>query len=249
MAILGYNKFNLAKLLETRGLAGWLEIATYNLEAPAKQRIAHEIGTHYAEAVDAHKAAGETEFSAQSKALSDLGDPRVAAVNFQKSYLTGFEATWLKAWETKAAKPLFSYSMLVWDMMPLAALALLYPHPQWTANFRSLAMLVMMAYAVFRLLPRLLCGMTLPRINFLRALALSSSVAGVAVGFAFASFSYTHRDNHGFFGFFSTFNATFLFYFWGFSVNPGFRIWNKLRKTAVTAESWPGKSPEKIVSS
>src|SRR5579863_7417708 len=99
MAILGYKNntvfirdFGLTEWLKTRGLAGWLEIATDGLEAPARQRIANQIGCHYAEAIHLHLAEGEPECSAQSTALAELGDPQKAALNFRKSHLTEYEA-------------------------------------------------------------------------------------------------------------------------------------------------------------
>src|ERR1700722_7748915 len=124
MAILGYNKFDLAKWLETRGLAGWLEIATQDLQAPDKQRIAHEIEAHYAEAVSTHMEAGEPELSAQVKALADLGDPRVAARNFNESHLTEPQAKSMQWMGRRAAQPLFCFQMLLWDILPLGGFLL-----------------------------------------------------------------------------------------------------------------------------
>ncbi|HEV7924925.1 MAG TPA: hypothetical protein VGR14_06195 [Verrucomicrobiae bacterium] len=246
MAILGYDKFNLLKLLETRGLAGWLEIATDDLEAPAKQRIVREIEAHYAEAVSAHLAAGETEHSAQSTALAELGDPRVATVNFQKRYLTVSEAKWMHSWERIAGTPLFSSSMVCWDIMPFAALALLYPYPQWIINFRLLAFAALIAYPVFRLIPRVLRSWLVPRTHFFRALALWSCLPLTAVGLAFALFVYTQHDSRGFFDYVRIFNAAFFFYFWGFNRNPGWRVLFKLRKTvAISGEETP---PNQMIS-
>ncbi len=249
MAILGYNKLDLAKWLEKRRLAGWLEIATDDLEPLAIQRIAHEIETHYAEAVSAHVATGQPEVSAQDTALAELGDPRVAAANFKKTYLTASEAEWMQAWERIAAKPLYLSSMLRWDLMPVAALALLFPHPRWIINCRLLALVVLMAYSVFRLIPRLLCSRILPRSNFRRALALSSSLPLLFLGLYFALFIYAHRDvTRGFFDVFDIFLAAYLFYFWSFSRNPGWRIWNKLCNPVSTAQAENGTPPNPIIS-
>src|SRR5580658_3727668 len=140
MAILGYKNNNRAKpirafgiteWLETRGLAGWLEIATDGLEASARQRIANEIGVHYAEAVSAHQATGETEHSAQATALAELGDPQEAALNFQKSHLTEFEAKSLNWMERTAGKPLFSFRALPLDVIPLVGFVLLFSRVRW----------------------------------------------------------------------------------------------------------------------
>ena len=249
MAILGYDKFDLVKWLETRHLAGWLEIATRNLEAPAKQRIAHEIEAHYAEAVNAHTAAGKPEFSAQDTALAELGDPRVAAVNFEKTYLTASEAKWMQSWERIAATPLSSSSMLRWDITPLVALPFLYPNPQSFINFRFIAVVVLMAYAVLRLIPRSLGAIKLRRIHFLQALALWSCLPLVALGWGFGTFSYTHRDTtRVFFDFLGIVNAAFLTCFWGFYRNAGWRIWNKLRKTVAAPEHRDATPPSQIIS-
>jgi hypothetical protein len=224
MAILGQNKVDLAKWLEARRLERWLEIATENLEAPDKERVAREIEAHYAEAVTAHIAAGEPDLSAQDAALEELGEPKAAAANFQKSYLTGCEAKWMHSWETIAAKPLFSSAMLWWDIMPFAALAFLYPHPQWIIDFRLLATVVLVAYSIFRLIPRLLCARILPRIYFRRTLALWSSMPLVMLGLGFTLLTYQHRDTLG------ILMAAYIFFYYRYQMNPGFRIWNKLRK-------------------
>src|SRR5580658_2613790 len=146
MAVLGYDKFNLAKWLETRGLAGWLEIATDGLEAPARQRIANEIGVHYAEAVNAHLAAGDAELAAQSTALAELGDPQKAAVNFQKSNLTDSQAKSMQWMERTATKPLFSVRMLPLDLIPLAGLVFVWLPLRQIFSSRLLAVGVLMAY-------------------------------------------------------------------------------------------------------
>jgi hypothetical protein len=181
MAILGYKNntrahpiraFGMAEWLETRGLAGWLEIATDGLEASAQQRIANEIGAHYADAVSAHLASGEAEHSAQAAAVADLGDPQRAALNFRKSHLTEFEAKSMKWMDRTAAKPLFSIRALPLDVIPLVGFTLIFfrarriSRPLMDSHF--FAGLVIMAYIGFRLIPRLLCARTLTRNSFLR---------------------------------------------------------------------------------
>jgi hypothetical protein len=249
MAILGYSKFDLPKWLEQRRLAGWLEIATADLEASAKQRITQEIEAHYGEALKSHVEAGEHEYSAQDSALADLGDPRVAATNFKKTYLTGSEAEWLQAWERSARTPLFSASMLWWNIMALGALALLYPPSPWYVNSRYLALMALLTFAVYRLIPRLFCASIAPRIKFLKALALLSFLAGMAPGLAFGLAIISNRDqSRVFFDILTIFNAAFLFYFWGFYRNTGWRIWNKLRKTVATPEPRDATPPNQIIS-
>ncbi len=238
MAILGYKNsnrahsiraFGLAEWLDTRGLAGWLEIATDGLEEPARQRIADEIGVHYAEAVSAHLAAGEPELSAHSAALANLGDPTEAAQNFQKSHLTELEAKSLKWIERTAAKPLFSFRALPLDSIPLAAVALFLWPLHW--NFRPLidnhffASCMLAAYTGFRLIPRILCTRTLTHNSFLRALSLSYLITSLVLVFSFALVIYVQEPGPA-----GALNAVFISLIYGYRLNPGFQIWIKLRK-------------------
>jgi hypothetical protein len=229
MAILGYKNssfftrsFGLEEWLKTRGLAGWLEIATDGLEAPGRQRVAHEIAAHYAEAISAHLAAGEPETSAQATALAELGDPQEAALNFQKNHLTAAEAKQLKWMEWLAAKPFFSFWMPVLDIIPFAGFALLCSNSHWDFNVRLFAIPVLVAYVGARLIPRLLGTRPLPRESFLKGLVLSNLIAIVSLSFGYALIMY--MPDH------DAFAAVLVIYIWGFSLNPMFRIWNKLRK-------------------
>ncbi|HEV7924924.1 MAG TPA: hypothetical protein VGR14_06190 [Verrucomicrobiae bacterium] len=237
MAILGYKNskqfvraFGLAEWLETRGLAGWLEIATDGLEAPARQRIANEIEVHYAEAVGAHLAAGEPELSAQSTALAELGDPQEAAVNFQKRHLTESEAKSLKWMERTATKPLFSFRALPLDIIPLAAVALfLYHSVQWNSrnelDSHFFAGLALVAYVGYRLIPRLLASRTMPRNTFRKEIALCYLVTFPAVFLPMWLIS-CMQDG----GILGDINRVLFVYLYGFRFNPGFRVWKKLRK-------------------
>ena len=246
MAILGHNnrlrfirEFGLAEWLNTRGLAGWLEIATDKLDAPAKQRIAREIEVHYAEAVHDHMAAGEAELSAQATAMLELGDPTVAALSFQKSHLTESEAKSIKWMEWAAAKPLFSFWALLLDGIPLGGVALLLSHlhgnPRDLLDFHFFASLVLVSYAGFRLIPRLLCARTLPRTSFIKGLALSIWLTDVALVSCYALFIYTRIHNvyvGGFFGLYLVLLHTF-------RRNSPSRIWNKLRKMGDARNELP----------
>jgi hypothetical protein len=236
MAILGYKNsrqyirgFGLAEWLATRSLEGWLELATDGLEVPARQRVANEIGAHYAESVSAHLAAGEPELSAQATALAELGDPQEAALNFQKSHLTKSEAKSLERIEKLAAKPLFSFRTLPLDIIPLAGFALLFshvnPNSRLLLDAHFFAGFVLVAYAGFRLIPRLLCARTMPRNSFLRKLALCYLVSSVALLVPIALIPYMEHPSIS-----SAGNAAFIFFLYGCAFNPGFRIWNKLRK-------------------
>jgi hypothetical protein len=245
MAILGYknsNKFirdfGLAEWLKTRGLAGWLEIAADQLEAPASQRISSEIGAHYAEAVGVHLAEGEPESSAQSTALAELGDPQKAALNFRKSHLTEREAKSMKSMEWIAAKPFFSFWALLIDGIPLGGVALFFSylhrnHP-FLLDFQFLVGLVFLTYVGFRLIPRLLCVLT-PRRNCLRReLALCQLTTHVA--FVLGVSLVPPLQDHDVF---SIFNAVFLFFIYGCGFKPVFSIWNKLRKMDDRQNDFP----------
>jgi hypothetical protein len=238
MAILGYKNnnrahqtraFGMAEWLETRGLAGWLEIATDSLEEPAQQRIANEIGAHYAEAVSAHITAGAPGQSAQASALAELGDPVAAALNFKKSHLSEVQAKSIKWMERAAVNPLFSVRALPFESIPVAAVALSFYSWHW--DFRPflgnhfLAGLLLVAYAGFRLIPRLLCARSLPRNSFLRGLALSYLITGVALTLPFALIIYMQDPGAS-----GAFDASFICLLYGHSLNPGFQIWKKLRK-------------------
>jgi hypothetical protein len=247
MAILGYKNntrahpiraFGMAEWLETRGLAGWLEIATDGLEASAQQRIANEIGVHYAEAVSAHLAPGETELSAQATALADLGDPQEAALNFRKSHLTEFEAKSLNWMERTAGKPLFSIRALLLDVIPVVGLVLLLSRVRWISRplleSHFFAGLVIVAYAGFRLIPRLLCAGNRPRYSFFRGLALSYFMTTVAITLNLALIIYMQDQN-----FLSAFDAFFICFLYGYRLNPGFQIWIKLRKMGDEQKDLP----------
>ena len=66
----------------------WLEIATYDLVAPAKERIRSEIEAHYAEAVANHLARGVSQAEAEMAALAELGSAPAAAKKFSKQFLS-----------------------------------------------------------------------------------------------------------------------------------------------------------------
>jgi hypothetical protein len=72
-------------------LAEWLEIATEGLAVPGRQRVRREIGSHFAQAVKAHMAEGESEPVAEINALEELGDAKTARRNFRKRHLTNEE--------------------------------------------------------------------------------------------------------------------------------------------------------------
>jgi hypothetical protein len=69
-------------------LAEWLEIATDGIAAAGRERVCREIGAHFAQAVKAHLAEGESEPVAEINALEELGDAKAAQRNFRKRHLT-----------------------------------------------------------------------------------------------------------------------------------------------------------------
>jgi hypothetical protein len=82
------------KVPPPKNLGQWLEIATYDLVAPAKERIRTEIEAHYAEAVADHMAhEGVSKADAETAALAELGDAPAAAKKFRKQYLTESEVS------------------------------------------------------------------------------------------------------------------------------------------------------------
>jgi hypothetical protein len=232
MAMLGYKHSylftgdsGLSEWLKTRGLAGWLEIATDGLEATAKQRIAHEIEIHYAEAVNDHMAAGEPELSAQITALEELGDPQVAAVNFRKSHLTESQAKSMKSMEWTADKPFFSFWAVLLDIGPLSAFVFFCVFP--IAGSRLLAVATLVAYAGLRVVPRLLYFATLPRPSFIRGLALSVLLTEVALSCWMTLFAYTIINHNIYVG---GGRGLYMFLITNIKSNSPLRIWNKLRK-------------------
>lgn len=238
MAILGYKKSaavrenELAQFLKARGLAGWLELATEGLESTAKCRIAHEIEAHCTEAIADHIAAGQSAQTAQSTALLELGNPLAAAENFQRTYLTVFEArsTWFMEWA--ASKPFLSFWVLLLDVAPVFAVVFFSVYFHQSFRLRLLALTILVVYLGWRLIPRLLCSRTLPRYALIKRLAFLRFLANIAFTICYSLFMYTiHHD---------IFSGVFLGLNLLLALNGGMRsplrIWNKVRKMADTAE-------------
>ncbi|HEX3719213.1 MAG TPA: permease prefix domain 1-containing protein [Verrucomicrobiae bacterium] len=232
MAILGdknsslaFRDVGLTEWWKTCGLPGWLEIATNGLEAAAKQRIAQEIEAHFAEAISDHLRAGESEPSAQEMALKELGDPQVAARNFQKSHLTESDGKAIRWMEWSAAKPFFSFGML--DAIPLAGFALLWLRGRQTPYVRIAAIFLLVTYVGCRLIPRLLYTMRLSRTSFIKGVTLSAFLTDTACGICLAMFFYTLCQNIYVSGFFGLFNVLLP----NLKSSSSLRIWNKLRKS------------------
>lgn len=237
MAILGYKnrsitirKFGFVEFLKTHGLAGWLEIATDGIEASAKQRIASEIESHYAEAVNSHIAEGESQESARSIALAELGDPHKAAVNFRKSHLTERETFYLNQLEWIAAKPFLSFWALLLDGIPFALTTVFFfltnGDSHSTLGLRFLPSLLLLAYSGYRLMPRMLYTKEQSRSLFLRRVALCAFTTQMIVGPTIILIGPLTHDSEPF----CFIDAPLFMYIYGYALNPYFRIWRKLRK-------------------
>lgn len=237
MVILGYKKSaavretELAQFLKARGLAGWLELATEGLESTAKRRIAHEIETHYTEAVADHMAAGQSAETAQSTALLELGNPLVAAENFQRTHLTVSEATstWFIEWI--ASKPFLSIWVLPLDVAPVFSVVFLSVYFHQSFCLRLLALTILVEYLGVRLIPRLLCSRTLPRYALIKQLAFLRFLTNAAFIMCCSLFIYT--INHDIVNIFLGF---YLLLLPNGAARSPLRIWNKVRKMADTAE-------------
>jgi hypothetical protein len=137
----------------------------------------------------------------------------------------------MKWMERTAAKPLFSFWTLPLDGIPLAGAALLFSYvngnPRLLLGSHFLASLVLFSYAGLRLVPRLLYART-PRNTLLRELALCRFTTQAVVLPAIIWLPFLQEHKHNIFG---AFDAVFVFYLYGCALNPGFRIWIKIRKT------------------
>lgn len=141
-------------------LSEWLEIATRKLTDASKERIRVEIEAHYAEAVNAHGDKGLSEADAQTKALAELGDAKVASRRFRKQHLTQQEDQWLK-YSEKWGRSIFwlvlSYVMFVlfaFDQRPLPQNALIHYRHQSLGlgvEFLILVALPTIRFAIARL--------------------------------------------------------------------------------------------------
>jgi hypothetical protein len=74
-----------------QNLDEWLEIATEGLAPAAKERIWADIASHYDEAVAGHLDNALPMSAAQTGALAELGDAKIAARRFRRAHLTKYE--------------------------------------------------------------------------------------------------------------------------------------------------------------
>jgi hypothetical protein len=100
-------------------LEWWLDAATAKLAAPARERIRGEITAHFTDAVERHLRDGCTETEAREAAVSELGDPQLAAIRFRRSHLTVKEA---KRVEALAKNFRHVWSRLYWIGVPFLML-------------------------------------------------------------------------------------------------------------------------------
>jgi hypothetical protein len=100
----------------------WLDVATRRLAAPSKERIEAEIESHYAEAVSARIAQGETERDAYAAALLDLGDARLAGRRFRRAHLTAFDARRIEAAQKNVGVASLAASYLYFGLLLFVSL-------------------------------------------------------------------------------------------------------------------------------
>lgn len=112
--ILGYPRPKAAGPKGTGlSLTEWLEVATAGLTAPAREKIEREISAHYLDAVEAHRANGESDKTAHAGALAELGDLEKAGVKFRKQYLTEGDLAVMRRAHATALKPWNNTSVLI----------------------------------------------------------------------------------------------------------------------------------------
>jgi hypothetical protein len=223
--------------LKRKGLAGWLEYATDQLAAPARERITREIEAHYADAVQAHIDGGEPEAVARTAALTELGDPTKAAADFRKRHLTEREAKCLQYIASRAPKPLFSLSTF-WDILAvlggvlfLSLLTRRLPPPD-AEHFRwVLTLNIFLMFAGHRLIPRWLFINTPPGPAYTARLALCSLLLGVAFLLTMSGLFYL--GNH------DLFFSVLMGFIYSVNLNPFFRIWRKLRRSTSDFDELP----------
>lgn len=241
MAILGYKysfqsnrTVGLADWLEKRGLPGWLDVATDGLEEAAKERVTREIQAHYAEALNAHMAAGETELSAQTAALAELGDPVDARVEFAKTHLTISDGKWIRRWEQMASNRLFCFRTVSLTLIDLSFFApvvvlCLPAHTSWFDLQVFIFWFIL--FIGFRLVPRMLYSESLPHQVLLKRLGLCNSITMFAWVFSFGLTNYMQSPD-----FFSA--SWFILY--GFVISRRYwYFWKKIRKSVNEQDSEP----------
>lgn len=230
-----WPKFDDPVVIEPQTLTSWLNTATEDLAATPRERIKREIESHFAEAVAAYTADGQSEYSARSTALADLGDPDEAAKKFRKSHLTETEAKWLRSMVQTASRPLFSVSALKYDAPYLAGVILLFYLPRWTdryAAFFPFFSWLCIGYAGLRLAPRYLYA-NVSAESFRKIIGLSEGLTVIACILV-----------TGFVPQQSWFGAYCILLFVCFR-GPGLRIWRKLRKMP---DPWLNSPPQKPAS-
>jgi hypothetical protein len=205
---------------KVESLSEWLEIATKDLVPAAKERIAQEIETHFADAVETHLKLGEQELVARFKAVAELGDAGVAGKRFRRKHLTEKEAKRL----ARAQKDVGRFPWLVFTYLMFAFFCyLVLPAADSFPKWSKLHLFLFIAGSV-------LFGAILPTIAFLivrghwfrrrvSSFALVQSLGCGEIAFVIALMA-TTRSN------FLTFAAICIL-----KQLSWLRIWNKVRKT------------------
>jgi hypothetical protein len=70
----------------------WFALATKNIAKSELPQLRNELEAHVVDAINVHQQTGITTLEAEQKAMLELGDPKIAARGFARTYLTAEEA-------------------------------------------------------------------------------------------------------------------------------------------------------------
>jgi hypothetical protein len=144
----------------------WFEIATKNIAKTERSKIRNELEAHVFDAINAHQQTGMTMLDAEQKSVLELGDPKVAAREFERTYLTteqarrvGLETASFPKW-VKWAGAIFLIAMtFVFIMVPVWTSS---TYPTLTTAFTAFSRMELAGVAT------MLLGAWLDRLMFAR---------------------------------------------------------------------------------
>ena len=92
--------------LDYRYLNDWLRVATAGLSDDSRARIRDEIGDHFYDAIEEGLGAGLPTEAAAERAVESLGNPRTARRAFRRTYLTHWQAYFVRRFiDTPSPRP------------------------------------------------------------------------------------------------------------------------------------------------